>query len=97
MEQLFGALAKVVADLAPDDRGRRAIVFAAWRRAAGHAIAAKAEPVDLRESRLVINVTDDAWVSHLQALAPQMLAKINVLVGHGTVTRIEFHSSNSKR
>jgi len=90
MEQLFPSLAKVIAGLEPDHRGRRAIIFAAWRRAAGEAIAAKAEPIDLANDRLVIEVKDDTWLSHLQALAPQMLAKINKLVGEGTVKRIDF-------
>lgn len=90
MEQLFPSLAKVIAGLDPDHRGRQAIIFAAWRRAAGEAIAAKAEPVDLAGDRLVIEVNDDTWLSHLQALAPEMLAKINKLVGQGTVRRLEF-------
>jgi predicted nucleic acid-binding Zn ribbon protein len=90
MEQLFPALAKVIAGLGPDHVGRRAIVFAAWRRAAGPGIAAKTEPVDLQNERLLIKVCDEAWLSHLRALAPQMLAKINKMVGDGTVKRIEF-------
>jgi len=90
MEQLFGAISKVVAELEPDSRGRRAIVFAAWRRAAGEAIAAKAEPVDVIDQRLTVKVNDETWISHLEALAPQMLAKINKLAGEGTIKRIEF-------
>ena len=90
MEELFPALAKVIAGLEPDNRGRRAIIFAAWRRAAGEAIAAKTEPAEVNGDRLIITVADDAWLSHLRALAPQMLAKINKLVGEGTIKRIEF-------
>jgi predicted nucleic acid-binding Zn ribbon protein len=90
MEQLFGAMAKVVADLAPDDRARRAIVFAAWRRAAGVAIAAKAEAVEFGGERLIVEINDEAWLPHLEHLAPQMLAKINKLVGKGTVKRIDY-------
>ena len=90
MEQLFPALAKVIAGLGPDHVGRRAIVFAAWRRTAGAAIAAKSEPLELDNDRLIIKVTDETWISHLKALAPEMLAKINNLVGDGTVKRIEF-------
>ncbi len=92
MEQLFGAISKVVAELEPDDRGRQAIVFAAWRRAAGEAIITKTEPVGLNGERLIIKVNDDTWRSHLEALAPQMLAKINKLVADGTVKRIDFRT-----
>ena len=92
MEQLFEAMAKIVAGLAPDERARRAIVFAAWRRAAGRAIAAKTEAVDLADGRLIVEVNDGAWLRHLEALAPQMLAKINTLVGQGVVKRIDFRS-----
>lgn len=93
MEQVFRAISKVVAELEPDDRGRRAVVFAAWRRAAGEAIAAKTEPIDIDGERLSIKVHDEAWLPHLQALAPQMLAKINKLVGEGTITRIDLRST----
>ena len=93
MEQLFPALAKVIAGLEPDDRGRRAIIFAAWRRAAGAAIGAKTEPTELNGDRLMITVKDETWLTHLQALAPQMLARINKLVGEGTIKRIEFRLS----
>lgn len=90
MEQLFGAISKVVAELEPDSRALRAIVFAAWRKAAGEAITAKTEPVDLVDERLVVKVIDETWHSHLEALAPQMLARINKLVGDGAIKRIEF-------
>ena len=92
MEQLFGALSKVIAELEPDSRGRRAIVFAAWRRAAGQAIAAKAEPDDLVGGQLIVKVNDESWLPHLKALAPEILAKINKLVGDRTVKRIEFRA-----
>lgn len=97
MEQLFASMAKVVAELAPDETARRAIVFAAWRRAAGPAISAKARAVELENARLVVNVGDEAWVPHLEALAPEMLAKLNNLVGHGTVRRIEFRLAATTR
>jgi predicted nucleic acid-binding Zn ribbon protein len=95
MEPLFPSLAKVIAGLGPDHVGRRAIVFAAWRKAAGQAIAARTEPVELDGIRLIVNVADEAWVSHLKALAPEMLAKINALVGQGTVTLIDFRSTEA--
>jgi predicted nucleic acid-binding Zn ribbon protein len=94
MEQLFGAISKVISDLEADSRGRQALVFAAWRRAAGAAIAAKAAPVDVIDQRLTVKVRDETWLSHLEALAPQMLAKINKLVGKGTITWIEFRSGS---
>ena len=90
MEELFPSLAKVIVGLGPDNPGRKAIIFAAWRRAAGDAIAAKTEPVGMDGDRLIVNVNDDAWLSHLRALAPQMLAGINKLVGEGTIKWIEF-------
>ena len=92
MEQLFGAISNVVAELEPDSRGLRAVVFAAWRRTAGEAIIAKTEPVDLVDKRLVVKVNDETWRSHLEALAPQMLARIHKLIGDGTIRRIEFRS-----
>lgn len=90
MEELFPSLAKVIVGLGPDNPGRKAIIFAAWRRAAGDAISAKAEAAELDGDRLTVDVNDDAWLTHLRALAPQMLARFNKLVGDGTIKRIEF-------
>lgn len=90
MEQLFPSLAKIIAGLDNNERGRQAIIFAAWRRAAGISIASKTEPHDVDDARLRIRVTDDAWLTHLQALAPQLLGKVNRLIGDGTIKRIEF-------
>ena len=90
MEQLFGAISKVVAELEPDSRGRQAIVFAAWRRAAGEAIGARTVPLELAGDRLVIGVADETWRRHLEDLSPQMVAKINALLSKGVIKRIEF-------
>lgn len=93
MEQLFGALSNVLNDLEPDSRGRRALAFAAWRRAGGEAITAKTEPLDLVGHRLIVKVCDETWRSHLEELAPELLLQINKLAGQGTVRRIEFKLS----
>ena len=94
MEQLFGSISKVVAELEPDADGRRALVFAAWRRAAGAAITAKTEPLDVVNERLIVKVNDATWHSHLEALSAPMLAKINALVGQGAIKRIGCRSTS---
>ena len=90
MEQLFGAISEVIANLEPDSRGRRALIFAAWRRMAGEAICARTVPLELTDDRLIIGVADETWRRHLEDLSPQMVAKINGLLTAGSVKRIEF-------
>ena len=90
MQQLFGAISEVLAGLEPDKTVREAMVFAAWKRAAGEALRERTVPMAFAAGHLAIGVADETWRHHLKGLSPQMLVKINDLLGTGTVKRIDF-------
>lgn len=90
MEQLFGAIPGILNDLEPNASAQEALVFAAWNQTAGEMLRARTTPIEFNEKRLVIAVEDRSWQRNLEELSPQMLAKINASIGHGTVRFIEF-------
>ena len=92
MEQLFTAIPAVLKNLEPNADADKAIVFAAWRRCAGSALAARTTPLKFGGNRLVVAVEDETWRRHLEILSPQMLVKLNAALGQGTVKFIEFRT-----
>ena len=91
MEQLFGSIQAVVKNLEPNEKVSESVVFAAWKQAAGESLSARASAVEVRDRRLVVTVEDDTWRKSLEGLAPQLLAKMNSLLGPGALSFIEFH------
>ncbi|MGW8320790.1 MAG: DUF721 domain-containing protein [Thermodesulfobacteriota bacterium] len=48
----------------------------AWTDAVGETVSAHAQPVDLREGTLVVQVDTSVWMQQLSFLKPQMVAKL---------------------
>ena len=90
MEQLFGAIPKVLDELGPNAEIEQAVVFAAWKRCAGAALAERTLPTDFFENRLVIAVEDEMWRRHLEDLSSQLIARINGYLDTGRLKFIEF-------
>jgi predicted nucleic acid-binding Zn ribbon protein len=92
MEQLFSAIPSIVKGLEPNKDVTDAVVFAAWNQVAGEQIRSHTKPLRVNNKRLVVAVEDETWRQNLEALAAQMLAKLNKSLGDGTVTFIEFRT-----
>ena len=90
MESLFGTIPSVLGGLQANVNVDEAVVLAAWKRIAGELLRERTEPIGFFENRLVVAVTDETWARHLEDLSPQMLAKLNIALGHGKVKFIEF-------
>ncbi len=90
MQDLFQLLPVVANELGENDVAREALVFAAWRRAAGDGLSEHTAPVNLRQKRLVVAVANRMWQRHLQDLSGQMLFKLNSLLGSAEITYVEF-------
>jgi predicted nucleic acid-binding Zn ribbon protein len=62
--------------------------FAAWTIAVGGATARFSRPVSLSGKTLTVAASDAQWRKQLEALAGQILFKLNATLGQPTVTRI---------
>ena len=90
MLDLFRTLPGLLSDVEGSELVREAIVFAAWRRIAGDALAEHAVPVRLDKSRLSIAVSNLMWQRQLKDLCAQMVFKLNAALGSPLVTFIEL-------
>src|ERR671929_69083 len=90
MDDLFQALPKILRAAGESEEVWEAAAFAAWRRVAGEALRASAVPFRLYRKTLVISVPDATWRKQLEQMSPQLLFRLNSLLGQALVTYVEF-------
>lgn len=73
----------------------KATVLGRWVAIVGAEVADHCEPVSLVDGELVLRAESTAWATQLRMLAPQIVAKINREVGHGSVLRIRAQGPSS--
>ena len=90
MLDLFRTLPGLLDDAEGSEIVREAIVFAAWRRIAGEALAGHTAPIKLKNSTLSVAVANLMWQRQLKDLCGQMLFKLNAALGAAAVSFIEL-------
>ena len=90
MNEFFAALPALLKQMPDSPEMRRAVVFAAWRRAAGRQLRDHATATDLADDRLTVAVADKVWQRQLASLAGEFIYKINSSLGQQMVTYVEF-------
>ena len=64
-------------------------VFGRWDQIVGIEVAAHCVPESFAEGRLTVRTDSTAWATQLKLLAPNVVARLNEELGHGTVLRID--------
>lgn len=90
MERAFGTISQVVSNLETNVSVDKALVFAAWKEAAGPGLGDRTFPCEYSESRLKVVVEDITWKHQLEGLAPTLLARLNSRLDRVRVKYIEF-------
>src|SRR5688500_14166494 len=90
MEDLLQALPKLIRAAGESEEVLEAASFAAWRRVAGEALRGCAVPFRLYRKTLVVSVPDSTWRKQLEQVAPQLVFRLNSLLGQAVVTYVEF-------
>ena len=90
MEDLFQALPKLLRAAGESEEVLEAASFAAWRRVAGEALRGCAVPFRLYRKTLVVSVPDATWKRQLEQVSPQLVFRLNSLLGQAVVTYVEF-------
>ena len=90
MDDLFKAMPKILRAAGDAEEVSEAVAFAAWRRAAGEGLRGCAVPFRLYRKTLVVSVADVTWRKQLEQMSPQLIFRLNSLVGQALVTYIEF-------
>ncbi|MBV9927961.1 MAG: DUF721 domain-containing protein [Acidobacteria bacterium] len=90
MDDLFQSLPKLLRAAGESEEVLEAASFAAWRRVAGEALRGCAVPFRLYNRRLIVSVPDATWRKQLEQVSPQLVFRLNSLLGQAVVTYVEF-------
>jgi hypothetical protein len=90
MDELFKALPQLLRAAGESAEVSEAAAFAAWRRVAGEAMRGCAVPFRLYNKTLVVAVPDVTWRQQLEKVSPQLIFRLNSLLGQALVTYVEF-------
>ncbi len=90
MDELFKALPQLLRAAGESAEVSEAAAFAAWRRVAGDAMRGSAVPFRLYNKTLVVAVPDVTWRNQLEKVSPQLIFRLNSLLGQALVTYVEF-------
>lgn len=94
-QSLDKALADLVAEGGWSDELRVHGVFARWGVIVGAEIAAHATPLSLADGRLEVRTDTTAWATQLRLLAPDLLKRLNDVLGDGTVLVIDVRGPSA--
>jgi predicted nucleic acid-binding Zn ribbon protein len=90
--QPFGTLVRrLVSDRGWEATAASAGVLANWDRIVGAEVAARSQPVSLRDGELTVAAESTAWATQLRLLVPRLMTRIRAELGPGVVTRIRVH------
>lgn len=87
----FGkVLPRLILRSGDSDESRRQAVFAAWIGVAGAMLGRATAPVAYEKKTLTVATTGETWSVQLQAMAPQLLFRLNSALGAPLVTSLQF-------
>jgi predicted nucleic acid-binding Zn ribbon protein len=90
--QPFGSLVqRLVADRGWESTAASATVLAGWDRIVGAELAARCQPVSLREGELTLAAESTAWAMQLRGMLPTLMTRIRAELGPDVVRRIRNH------
>lgn len=91
-------LGRSIASLADQLAPRTTLAEAqrAWPAAAGAAMGKHASPTAERGGTLTITCRSSVWAQELDSMAPELIAKLNGLIGEGRITALRCVASPSR-
>lgn len=90
MESLIKSLPAILSAAGASSEVSEAACFAAWKHAAGDSLSVHAVPVKLENQTLIVAVADNIWQRQLELICPQLLFRLNAVLGHSLVKLIEL-------
>lgn len=86
--RLTDLLDTVLAGLGAPTADAIVTVNESWAAIVGDELVARSQPISIEDGCLRVAVDSPAWASHLQWSEAEIVARIDRLVGPGTVTRV---------
>lgn len=89
----FDRLGDLLGGVSPQKRSAAARLAEVWPSATGAEIARNAVPTSFRGGRLVVAASSSAWAHTLQLMGPQLLERLNAVLGQGVVRELVFRTA----
>jgi len=70
-------------------------VFSRWSVIVGQEVAAHCHPETLSEGKLFIRTDSTAWATQLRLMAPDVIRRLNEVLGDGTVLEVDVRGPNA--
>jgi len=86
---MFPSLDRVVRRLGGPSAEVTTGIFSRWKELVGEAVAANSRPVAMRETTLVVAVSDPAWATQLRFLESDLVARLQAELGVDAIESIE--------
>jgi len=86
---LNAAIGGLVSDAGWDLAVATGSVFGRWAQIVGPDLAAHTKPEGLADGELIVTADSTAWATQLRLLASQLVRRLNVELGDGTVKRVQ--------
>jgi hypothetical protein len=90
MQDVFRSISAIFRDAEAGTEAQQAVVFAAWKRAAGSQLSAHAVPLKFENKRLTVAVSGVRWRQQMEDLGGQMVFRLNAAFGTPVLNYIEF-------
>lgn len=90
MDQLINSLPALLQAAGDTEEIRETAALVVWNHVAGEGLRKQTAPISLKQSRLIVAVSDAIWKRQLESMGAQLLFRLNSLLGRGVVTFIEF-------
>ena len=90
MESLINTLPAILTAAGPSAEVAEAACFAAWKHTVGDALSTHVVALKLEDQTLVVAVADNIWQKQLEHMRPQLLFRLNTILGHPLVKLIEL-------
>jgi predicted nucleic acid-binding Zn ribbon protein len=90
MESLIKTLPAILSAAGPSAEVAAAACFAAWKHTVGEALSIHTVPLKLENQTLIVAVADNIWQRQLEQIRPQLLFRLNTVLGHSLVKLIEL-------
>ena len=90
MDQLIKALPSLMRAAGKNHEVALAAAQAAWKHACGELLRKHTAVTDFQDRKLTVAVGDAVWKRQLESMSPQLLYRLNALLGSGEVTYVDF-------
>ncbi|MBI4470800.1 MAG: DUF721 domain-containing protein [Acidobacteria bacterium] len=90
MDDLYAYLPPLIERWSSQESVREQAVLGGWDRIVGEPVSRHCTPYRIFDRRLIVLTSDRTWKTQMERISGEILRRLNQLMGHGSVTFIEY-------